>query len=505
MNFGGSLEIASRREQWIDRTTGSPTMSNRIKDFEPQAALGRQLRAKSRRRRAEMVRASQVAAPPPRLNDLLPALTLESVRLSDLRPSATKVRRLDAVHVREVAASIARLGFCDPLLIGANGELIDGEIRYAAAEQLALERLPCIRVAHLNRDELRVLRLAVNRLAEKGQWDLDALKIEFEQLIVVDAPIEISGFEPAEIDHIVLGDEVDGLESGPLEPSPGALAVSRPGDVFMLGRHRIVCGDACDPGVVRRLMQDDAPARLLLTDEPYNVPIVGNVSRGAHREFAMASGEMSDAEYLAFNFAWMEAFTPVLANGAILATFIDWRGYSVVHAAATKSALAPLNLVIWTKTNAGMGSLYRSQHELLPLFKKGEAPHINNIQLGRKGRWRSNVWAYPGASSLGSEARRGLQNHPTVKPTAMLEDAMLDLTNRGDIVIDPFLGSGSTLIAAEAVGRVCRGVELDPLYLDVVIWRYEAVTGQATTLAETGESFESLAVRRAREAEAQPA
>ena len=257
------------------------------------------------------------------------------------------------------------------------------------------------------------------------------------------------------------------------------MPVSRSGDVFLLGAHRIISGDACDPEIVGRLMRDDPPAQLLLTDEPYNVPIAGNVSRAGHREFAMASGEMSEAEYLAFNLAWMQAFLPFLVDGGILATFIDWRGYPVVHAAATRAALMPLNLVVWNKTNAGIGSLYRSQHELLPLFKKGAAAHVDNIELGRKGRWRSNVWTCPGASSLGSDARRGLKDHPTVKPTGLLEDALLDLTNRGNIVIDPFLGSGSTLIAADKTGRICRGAELDPLYVDVILRRYEAATGNA--------------------------
>jgi DNA modification methylase len=243
----------------------------------------------------------------------------------------------------------------------------------------------------------------------------------------------------------------------------------------------------------------DRPAQLLLTDEPYNVKIDGNVTRGGHGEFLMASGEMSEAEYLAFNLAWMQAFLPALAEGAILATFIDWRGYPTVHAAASQSALTTLNLVVWHKTNAGMGSLYRSHHELLPLFKKGSAPHVNNVELGRKGRWRSNVWTYPGASSLGSDARRGLQDHPTVKPTAMLKDAILDLTRRGDIVLDPFLGSGSTLIACEKTDRICQGVELDPPYVDVVIRRFEAETGASATLAETGEGFKDLAARRERE------
>jgi DNA modification methylase len=274
--------------------------------------------------------------------------------------------------------------------------------------------------------------------------------------------------------------------------------VARLGDQFILGDHAVICGDATDPKVLARLMGQDQ-ARLLLTDEPYNVAIAGHVTGGDHREFVMASGEMSDEEFLAFNDAWMVAALPCLFEGALLGTFIDWRGQPTVQAAASRCNLTSVNLVVWVKTNAGMGSLYRSQHELLPLFKKGKASHVNNVELGKHGRWRSNVWTYPGASTLGSDARRGLQDHPTVKPVAMLEDALLDLTNRGDLVLDPFLGSGSTLIAAEKTGRYCRGLELDPLYVDVILRRYEAFTGRPAILRETGETFANVAERREQE------
>jgi DNA modification methylase len=216
-------------------------------------------------------------------------------------------------------------------------------------------------------------------------------------------------------------------------------------------------------------MDGDSPARLVLTDEPYNVAIARNVTGGVHREFLMASGEMSDAEFRAFNDDWMSAALPWLCDGGVFATFID---------------------------NAGMGSLYRSQHELLPLFKKGDSPHVNNIELGKKGRWRSNVWTYPGASSFGSDARRGLEDHPTVKPPTMLVDALFDLTNRREIVLDPFLGSGSTLIAAERTGRCCRGIELDPLYIDVILRRYQRETGESAVLEATGETFDELRENR---------
>ncbi len=448
-------------------------------------------------RRDRQERLATASAPRPLRNDVLPQLELSYIPIGDLRPSPRKLRKLDPVHVREVAASIGAVGFCVPILVGRDHEIIHGEVSYEAGKQLGLDRLPCIRIGHLTPGEQRVLRLAVNRLAEKGEWNRDALKIEFDELILLDAPIEIAGFSSAEIDQVVLGDAGDGLEQGPVEPESCATAIARIGDVFQLGPHRIVCGDATDPEVLARLVEGDVPARLVLTDEPYNVKIAGNVTGGPHREFAMASGEMTDAEFLAFNEAWVTAVLRYLCDGGVLGTFIDWRGLPTVHSATAKLGVVPLNLIVWAKTNAGMGSLYRSQHELLPLLKKGSAPHVNNVELGKRGRWRSNVWTYPGASSLGSDARRGLKDHPTVKPTAMLEDALLDLSDRGEIVIDPFLGSGSSLLAAEATGRVCRGIELDPLYVDVIIRRYEAATGQTAVLVETGATFEALATQKA--------
>src|ERR1700734_180494 len=259
-----------------------------------RAAFTDQLRQKSRHRRHQQERLAEASAARPRRNDILPGLELSYVPIADIRLSPRKVRKLDPAHVREVASSISALGFCVPLLVGRDNEIIHGEVSCEAAKQLGLNRLPCVRIGHLSPEEQRVLRLAVNRLAEKGEWDLDALKIEFDS----------------------------------------ATAVARVGDIFQLGPHRIVCGDATDPSVLARLLQGDASARLVLTDEPYNVKVAGNVTRGDHREFAMASGEMTDAEFLAFNGAWIATILPYLCEGGILGTFIDWRGLPTVHSAA---------------------------------------------------------------------------------------------------------------------------------------------------------------------------
>ena len=459
----------------------------RKKSFAPLNScnsLTAQLKISDKAKRQKIGSLARLALASPR-NDMLPRLQIDLMPVDRLVQPGRNVRKIEAVHVQEVANTISTLGFCDPILIGKDNVVIDGVIRVEAARQVGLREVPCIFIEHLSKTELRTLRLALNRLGEKGGWELDQLKVEFEELIVLDASIEATGFEEPEIDQILIGEEITGIERGPLVPDPSATAIASLGDIFQLGPHTIICGDATDPTVLAKLMANTTTAaRLVLTDPPYNVPIRGNVTGGAHREFAMASGEMSDTDFQQFNFDWMAAILPYVIDGGLVAPFIDWRGYPLMYAAAAQNSLEALNLIVWTKTNAGMGSLYRSRHELLPFFKFGKASHTNHIQLGRKGRWRSNVWTYPGASSLGSDARRGLAEHPTVKPTQMLMDALLDVSGRGDVILDPFLGSGSTLISAEKTGRICCGVEIDPLYVDVIIRRFEAETGQKAALVD---------------------
>ena len=452
--------------------------------------LREQLKAKER---SAAARQAEKASSQPGRNDILPSLAIELYPVHALKLHARRLRKSDPAHVREVANSISTLGFNVPLLVGKDNVVIDGDSRLEAAKRLGLSSVPCIPVHHLDETEQRLLRLAVNRLGEKGTWDLDELEAEFRELVIADAPIEISGFGLDEVDQLIDEGEAE-PEDLDLAPSQGP-ATAQPGDVFRLGAHRLICGDATDPAIVERLMGEDV-ARLVLTDEPFTVPIEGHVSRGGHQDLAMASGEMTDARFLEFNRKWMDAVLPYLVDGGILGTFIDWRGLPAAHATATALGLRPLSLVVWAKTSAGQGSLYRSQHELLPLFKKGEAAHVSNIARGKRGRHRSNLWIYPGVSSRRSDGRKGLQHYPTVKPTAMLEDALIDLTNRGDIVLDPFLGSGSTLMAAEKTGRICHGIELDPLYVDVIIRRYEVATRKSALLADTGEPFATVTARR---------
>ena len=305
------------------------------------ARLTESLAAKSRRRRQDCLAIQSVTAEPfrHRRNDLTPNLALEQVAVADLKTLPNRTRRITPGHVREVARSIEAHGFCVPLLVSKGNEIIDGETSLEAAKLLGLTHAPVIRIGHLTAPEQRALRLAVNRLGEKGEWDLEALKCEMEELIIHDAPIEVMGFTLDEIDHILLDDgQVSGVEVGPLEPDPGKTALALPGDIFCLGPHRVACGDATSPLVWEALIAGSStPARLVLTDEPYNVPIAGHVSGKGHREFAMASGEMSDPEFQGFNEAWMKEVLHYLADGGVFGTFIDWRGNPTVHAAATSS------------------------------------------------------------------------------------------------------------------------------------------------------------------------
>ena len=460
------------------------------------------LKARDREKRAREAQLAAVGrgSPGRRRNTLVPELTLEWRQLDELKGATRHVRKVDEAQVARILASVEAHGVCRPVVISAVNFIIDGHLIVEALRRAGVEQVQCLVIDHLSADEQRTLSLALNRIGELGSWDFDALKLEFAELVLGDAPIEITGFSAPEIDQIILGDDDDQTqEPGPLAPEAGQRPVSRRGDLWLLGHHRLLCGDATNTEDHERLF-DGAAVGLTLTDVPFNVPIAGHVTGGDHREFVQASGELSAAEFAAFNATWMRACLGSVAPGGMLATFIDWRSVAAIIDTGQQLGLELLNLIVWNKTNAGMGSLWRSQHELLPVFKRPGAEHVNNVKLGRHGRRRTNVWTAPGASSLGSDARRGLVAHPTVKPLRLLQDLILDVTHRGDGILDPFLGSGSTLLAAHATGRQGFGLELDPLYVDVSVRRFEVVTGEQAVLAETGETFCAVEARRADDA-----
>jgi len=422
------------------------------------------------------------------------------VPIAKLRAYERNARTHSRRQIKKIAASIERFGFVNPVLIDQNNMIIAGHGRVAAAKLLGWLEVPTLRIEHLSDAEKRAYILADNRLAEEAGWDQEMLAIEMQGLIDVDFTVELAGFDTAEVDRILDGRaEADAPEQNiedevpPLPPRGSA--VTRPGDLWELGSHRLLCADATVADSYSRLLGDDRAA-MIFTDPPYNVAITGHVSglgKVRHREFAMASGEMTSHQFQGFLervFAQMAAHS---ADGAIHFICMDWRHIGETLAAGSVAYSELKNLCVWVKSNGGMGTFYRSRHELVFAFKNGTAPHINNFELGQTGRYRTNVWAYAGANSFGRDRDSSLAMHPTVKPVALVADAIKDCSRRRHIVLDPFGGSGTTLIAAEKTGRRARVLELDPLYCDTIIRRWQAFTGKRARHVTSGLTFETIA------------
>jgi DNA modification methylase len=422
-------------------------------------------------------------------------------RIDQLKPDPRNPRRHTAKQIRQIAESIRSFGFNVPILVDADHKVIAGHGRLLACRQLGRAEVPTIRLEHLSDAQARAFMVADNRLTEIAGWDDRLLGEQLRELadLTLDFSLEVTGFEMAEIDLLIerasVPAEPDPDDAGvPLAAGP---AVTRPGDTWLLGPHRLHCGSALDQTAFGELM-GEARAAMVFTDPPYNVPIDGNVGGlGAirHREFAMASGEMTEAEFTAFLSRALGLLARFSRDGSLHFVCMDWRHMGELVAAGKQAYTELKNLCVWAKDNAGMGSLYRSQHELVFVFKHGEAAHQNHVQLGRFGRNRSNLWSYPGANSFSRTGAEGnlLALHPTVKPVALIADALRDCSGRGEIVLDAFLGSGTTLIAAERTGRICHCLELDPLYVDTTIRRWQKLTGNKARHAGDNRPFDDLA------------
>ena len=426
-----------------------------------------------------------------------------------LRPAKSNARVHSKKQLKQIARSIQRYGFNAPVLIGNDGEIIAGHGRVEAAKLLGLEAVPAICLAHLNEVERRAYLIADNKIALNAGWDQELLAGEIQVLVDHGFDIEDTGFSVAEVD-ILLEEANDAAPVSKKKaqaedriPDVDPLAVTRMGDVWQLGRHRLICGDARDVNAYTALLNGEE-VDLLFTDPPYNVKIDRNVSgKGAaiHREFAFASGEMKNGEFVHFLTQSLGAAASRCRDGAIAFVCMDWRHMGELLEAGRHVFAEMKNLCVWNKPVGGMGSCYRSKHELVFMFKVGTAEHVNTFGLGGDGRYRTNVWDYAGNSSINATRMEELSMHPTVKPVAMIKDAILDCSHRGHIVLDCFAGSGSTLVAAHKVGRVARLIEYDPLYCDVIIRRFEKLTGKQAILKDTGHSFEDM--QELREAETQ--
>lgn len=428
---------------------------------------------------------------------------------ASLRPSARNARTHSKAQVAQIARSIEQFGFTNPVLVDEKGGVLAGHGRLRAAAELRLDEIPTLCIAGLSAAQRRALMLADNKIAENAGWDRNLLAVELGELTsLLDAEgldVSLTGFDAAEIDALA-ADLDDEAEPDDQVPPVGDPAVEK-GDLWLLGRHRLICADARDDAAIARLM-DGAQAQMVFIDPPYNVPVLGHVQgRGAikHREFAFASGEMSSEAFTAFLSESLAACERNAADGSIHYVCMDWRHVGELMAAGTSVFSELKNLCVWVKSNAGQGSFYRSQHELVFVFKKGEGAHVNNFGLGQSGRSRSNVWHYAGINSFRAGRLDELKMHPTVKPVALVADAIRDCSRRGDVVLDTFMGSGTTIMAAERLGRRACGVEIDPVYVDVAIRRWLSVTKADAVLAETGETYAEVARRRQATSDTVPA
>jgi DNA modification methylase len=426
--------------------------------------------------------------------------TLKWIPVDALTPNARNARTHSRKQIRQIADSITAFGFVVPLLIDEAGVLIAGHGRHAAAKLLGLEQVPVIEVKGLSEAKRRALALADNKIAENAGWDRELLAAELPELaeiLVVDGlDISITGFAPVEIDQLATDFEDDASDpADAVNPAWATSApVSQPGDLWELGNHRILCGDARDPDAIDRLMDGNRAAMAFL-DPPYNVRVRDIVGRGQvkHQEFAMASGELSRRDFVEFLTETLAAAATASRDGAVHFVCMDWRHIGELLEAAGTVYGETLNLAVWVKSNAGQGSFYRSRHELIGIFRVGDAPHLNNVELGRHGRSRSNVWHYAGVNTFRAGRLDELKSHPTVKPVALVADAIKDCTRRGDIVLDTFCGSGTTILAAERVGRRAYTLELEPRFVDVAIKRWQAFSRKDAMHAETGLTFDEVA------------
>ncbi len=422
--------------------------------------------------------------------DLL-EITYECV--PSLKPYKNNPRSHTKKQIQQIAKSIEEFGFVSPILIDEDKGIIAGHGRLDAAKLLGLSTVPCVRLSEMTDAQKKAYIIADNRLAEIAGWDEELLAVELQCLINLDFKVELTGFETPQVDLIISNTGSAELsDENTFEPPDQNLpSVTQPGDLWQLGRHTLFCGDATRPESYKRLL-GNKKAQMAFTDPPYNVTINNHVCGNGkiqHREFAMASGEMSEAEFTQFLNKAATLMCRHSHEGSLHFICMDWRHINELLNATELAYSEFKNLCVWNKDNGGMGSLYRSKHELVFLFKKGDTPHINNIELGKHGRYRTNVWDYPGVNSFKTDLNESLALHPTVKPIELVADAIKDCSKIRGLILDPFGGSGTTLLAAEQTNRTAALMELDPYYCDVIIKRYQSMTDENALHIASNQTF----------------
>ena len=430
-------------------------------------------------------------------------LGIEYCPIASLKAYATNPRTHSREQLKVLTQSIRAFGFVAPIVVDESDTVVGGHGVLLAAKELGYTTIPVVRLTHLGEADKKALRIGLNRAAELAGWDLKLLALEFKSLVEISTTLSLAfdlsltGFSLPEIDRTINDGDAKDEDEAVEEPNRREPPVSHLGDLWLLGEHRLINGDACDSAAYAALLGEEHAA-VGLHDAPYNVSVTRHVSKsGRHQEFIFASGELNEEKFAVFLSKFLRQARAHSRPGAVQFSFIDWRHIGEMLKAGQSAGLEVTNVCIWDKGVGALGSLYRSQYEMVFVFSDPGGPVLNNVQLGRFGRNRTNVWNWPGARSL----RKELELHPTPKPVGLLAEAILDVSNRGDIVLDSFSGSGSTIIAAAKTGRRGRAIELDSHYVDVGVLRWQAWSGEVARHVQTGLTFEQLKERRRAEKE----
>lgn len=410
-------------------------------------------------------------------------INLIVLKLKSLRKHSKK-------QLQKLKNAIMKFGYVNPVLLDEKRNIIAGELRLLAAKELGFTQIPAIILENLTPEEADAIRILDNKIAEDGGWNFENLKEEIEKLMKFDVTFEDLGFDTVDYDEIFLvnDSEKNKVHNDGKEDETWLDANIPPkvklGDLWRLGDHFVYCGDSLLVRSFEILMQGEL-AQIVITDPPYNCRINGHVcglGKTQHEEFAMASGEMTDSEFAEFISNFMQNLVKFSCDGSLSYIFMDWAGLNTLLTQGKKHYTELKNIAVWNKLVGGMGAMYRSQHETIPIFKKGKAKHQNHIQLGKNGRYRTNVWDYPGVRATNPASLELLKLHPTCKNIAMCHSILLDASSKNDIVLDCFGGSGSILLAAERCKRRARLIEISPRYVDVTIYRWEKETGKTAKL-----------------------
>lgn len=424
-------------------------------------------------------------------------LRTEYIAPSTLTPTSGSPRYHPKSQTRALSKSLQAFGQVLPILVDSDNRIISGLALWQVARELGLPEVMVIRIDYLSEPQVKALMIALNRLGDLSKWDDEALKTVLVDLqeLELDFDIEATGFTEIEIELRVQDLDFTQPDEAPVVVGQGPTIVTA-GELWKLGDHLLYSGDALQATSWQALMAAEL-ADAVVTDPPFNVQIDGHVTgsgKHRHREFAVASGELSPSAFTEFLKTAMGHAHQWSTSGSVHHWAMDWRHVVEVGTAGQSTYERFLNMAVWAKNRPGMGSYLRSQHELFFIFAKGGAPARNNVQLGRFGRSRSNIWSYPSAASLAKTSEEGnpLSFHPTVKPLALICDILLDCTVKGDIIADPFAGSGTTLIACEKLDRKARVIELDPAYCDLIIRRWQHWTGEPAVRDADGVRFTAL-------------